>query len=194
MRPIRSEEALKRLYTLLACTLMVAVDSVMILYILHYIYNLEFRTQLYFRGHLFVMGMYLLVLLFLGQVFGGIIVGVRKAGEVMFSFLFAAIMSDVFFYFIVTLLSYKVPTPLPLLLTLVLQILFSCLWISMTAGIYRNRFKPYDVLLIYKGESINNFREKYQISFSLSELFTDIFWNCIFHNKIPIFIVPLFIP
>ena len=33
-------------------------------------------------------------------------------------------------------------------------------------------------------ESFNNFREKYQISFSLSELFTDIFWNCIFHNKI----------
>jgi hypothetical protein len=33
-------------------------------------------------------------------------------------------------------------------------------------------------------ESFNNFREQYQISFSLSDLFTDIFWNCIFHNKI----------
>jgi len=32
--------------------------------------------------------------------------------------------------------------------------------------------------------SFNNFREKYQMSFTLSELFTDIFWNCIFHNKI----------
>ena len=33
-------------------------------------------------------------------------------------------------------------------------------------------------------ESFNNFREQFQISFSLSQLFTDIFWNCIFHNKI----------
>ena len=31
--------------------------------------------------------------------------------------------------------------------------------------------------------SLNSFREKYQINFTLSELFTDIFWNSIFHNK-----------
>ena len=33
-------------------------------------------------------------------------------------------------------------------------------------------------------ESFNNFRKTYQISFTLTELFTDIFWNYIFHNKI----------
>ena len=32
-------------------------------------------------------------------------------------------------------------------------------------------------------DSFNNFRQKYQISFTLTELFTDIFWNSIFHNK-----------
>ena len=31
--------------------------------------------------------------------------------------------------------------------------------------------------------SLNSFREKYQMNFTLSELFTDIFWNSIFHNK-----------
>ena len=29
----------------------------------------------------------------------------------------------------------------------------------------------------------NNFRKKYQISFVLKDLFTDIYWNCIFHNE-----------
>ena len=33
-------------------------------------------------------------------------------------------------------------------------------------------------------ESFNHFRETYQISFTLNELFIDIFWNYIFHNKI----------
>lgn len=33
-------------------------------------------------------------------------------------------------------------------------------------------------------ESFNNFRAKYQMTFTLRDLFTDIFWNCIFHNKI----------
>ena len=33
-------------------------------------------------------------------------------------------------------------------------------------------------------ESFNNFRNKFQIKFSLSDLFNDIFWDKIFHNKI----------
>ena len=32
-------------------------------------------------------------------------------------------------------------------------------------------------------ESFNNFRTKYKMEFTLSNLFTDIFWNKIFHNK-----------
>ncbi len=31
--------------------------------------------------------------------------------------------------------------------------------------------------------SLDNFRNKYQMNFTLSELFTDIFWNSIFHNN-----------
>ena len=160
MRRIRSEEAMKRLYTLAACTIMIAVDALLILYVLHNVYNNEFRTQLYFKGHLFVMTMYVGVVLFLGQVFGGLLVGVRRAGEVMFSFVFTAIMSDAFFYLIAMLLSYKVPNPLSLLAVFGIQLLFSCGWISTTAAFYRNRFKPYNVLLIYGGESIHNFVEK----------------------------------
>jgi hypothetical protein len=33
-------------------------------------------------------------------------------------------------------------------------------------------------------ESFNNFRNKYKMDFNLSDLFCDIFWNKIFHNKI----------
>ena len=33
-------------------------------------------------------------------------------------------------------------------------------------------------------ESFNNFRNKFQIKFTLSDLFNDIFWDKIFHNKI----------
>ena len=32
-------------------------------------------------------------------------------------------------------------------------------------------------------DSLDRFRGKYQMNFTLSELFTDIFWNIIFHNK-----------
>ena len=35
----------------------------------------------------------------------------------------------------------------------------------------------------YFKSSFSCFHEKYQLNFTLSELFTDIFWNCIFQNK-----------
>ncbi len=160
MRNFKSADALRRLYMLVVCAVMILVNSGMILYILNRIYNLEFRTQLYLRGHIFVMALYIGVFLFLGQVFGGLLVGLRKVGEVMFSFLFTAILTDIFFYFIVMLLSYKFPDPRPLLLVLLLQLVFSFAWISIFGNLYGKKFKPFDVLLIYKGESIENFRKK----------------------------------
>ena len=36
----------------------------------------------------------------------------------------------------------------------------------------------------YFTESFNNFRNKYKMDFNLCDLFTDVFWNKIFHNKI----------
>ena len=160
MRNFKSADALRRLYMLVVCAVMILACSGMILYILNRIYNLEFRTQLYLRGHIFVMALYIGVFLFLGQVFGGLLVGIRKVGEVMFSLLFTAILTDIFFYFIVMLLSYKFPDPGPLLLVLLLQLVFSFSWISIFGNLYAKNFKPFDVLLIYKGESIENFRKK----------------------------------
>lgn len=145
---------------LVICAVMILVDSGMILYILNRIYNLEFRTQLYLRGHIFVMALYIGVFLFLGQVFGGLLVGVRKVGEVMFSLLFTTILSDIFFYFIAMLLSYKFPDMRPLLLVFLLQLIFSCFWIFIFGMLYARKFRPYDVLIIYSGDSIENFKRK----------------------------------
>ncbi|MCR4892649.1 MAG: sugar transferase [Lachnospiraceae bacterium] len=160
MRSIRSTDAWKRLYMLTVCAVMVAVDSAMILYILNQIYNVEFRTQIYLRGHIFVMALYIGVFIFLGRVFGGLLVGVRRIGEIVFSFIFTALFSDLFFYTIVMLLSYKIPDPRPLLLVLLLQLVFSCIWIVLTGKLYHRHFKPLNVLLVYYGESYQGFLEK----------------------------------
>ncbi len=145
---------------LFICAVMILVDAGMILLILNRIYNLEFRTQLYLRGHIFVMALYIGVFIFLGQVFGGLLVGIRKVGEVMFSCLFTAVLSDVFFYFIVMLLSYKFPAPGALFIVLLLQLIFSYIWIYAFGSLYARLFKPYDVLIIYSGGSIDNFKKK----------------------------------
>lgn len=155
-----NKEALRRLYTLIVAAVMVLVHVLLIFVVLNMVYNKGFRTQLYFKGHLFVIAIYSVVFVALGQIFGGISIGYRKKGEVLFSELFTAIISDLVFYLIAMMLSYRFPNPTPVLGALGLQIIFSACWISIAANIYSNVFRPYDMLLIYAGESTEAFVEK----------------------------------
>lgn len=157
---MKRREAYRRFYVLLTAAVMVAVQTGMIFYILHYNYNQDLRTQLYTRGHLFVLVLYALVLVILGKVFGGLLVGVRRNGEVLFSQIFTTIGANFVFYLEMMMLSYKFPTPVPLLGVTGLQIIFAALWISFTGNIYQKLFRPYDVLLVYQGDSTENFIEK----------------------------------
>lgn len=153
-------EAFRRLYTLTTAAVMVLIHVALVFVVLHYNYNNDFRTQLYLKGHLFVLAIYAAVFVFLGQIFGGILVGKKKAGEVLFSELFTAIFSDFIFYLITMLLSFKFPTPVPILGALGLQIISSALWIFATERLYHRFFKPYDVLLIYDGDAVEDFERK----------------------------------
>ena len=62
---MKRREAYRRFYVLAVAALMVAVQTGMIYVILHYNYNQDLRTQLYLRGHLFVLVLYALVLIIL---------------------------------------------------------------------------------------------------------------------------------
>ncbi len=157
---MKRREAYRRFYVLAVAALMVAVQTGMIYVILHYNYNQDLRTQLYLRGHLFVLVLYALVLIILGRVFGGLLVGFRKNSEVMFSQIFTTIGANFVFYLEMMMLSYKFPTPVPLFGTTLLQILFAAFLIYVSGRLYQKLFRPYDVLLVYQGDSTENFLEK----------------------------------
>lgn len=157
---MKRQEAFRRFFVLLAAAIMIAVQTVMVFYVLHYNYNQDFRTQLYTRGHLFVTVLYMLIYIMLGKVFGGLLVGVRRKGEVLFSQVFTSLLSNIIFYLEMMMLSYKFPTVVPLLGVTGLQIIFASIWITVTGSLYQSLFKPYDVLLVYEGEATNNFLQK----------------------------------
>lgn len=157
---MNNKEALRRLYTLITAAVMVAVHVLLIFVVLNRVYNNDFRTQLYLRGHIFVLAIYAVVFFALGQIFGGISIGFRKKGEVLFSEVFTAVFSDMVFYLIAMMLSYRFPTPVPILGALGIQIIFSAIWINLTGSVYANLFRPYDMLLIYSGEATDDFIKK----------------------------------
>ena len=155
-----NREAERRLYMLSSEAIMLAFHMLLIYLILHNVYNSEFRTQLYARGHIMVLGIYAVCYVFLGNLFGGLLVGSRRGSEVMFSETFTALFANGIFYLMVMMYSFSFPTIVPLLGATALQLLFSAAFIKTASVIYRKLFRAYQVLLIYDGDAIDDFRRK----------------------------------
>lgn len=154
---LKNTEAGRRFYTLMSGFVLVMAHVGFIYLILHYNYNQDFRTQLYMRGHLLVCAVYVASFVYLGGVFGGLLVGKRRTGEVIFSEVFTAVFSDAIFYLIVMMYSFKFPTLVPLFGALGLQIFVSYVWIKLCGAVYKRLFKPYEGLLIYAGDATDDF-------------------------------------
>ncbi len=153
-------EAKRRLYMLSAEAVMVIFHTALIYIVLHYVYNESFRTQLYLRGHILVLGIYAITYVFLGNLFGGLLIGSRRNGEVMFSETFTALFSNGIFYLIVMMYAFSFPTPVPLIGATMLQLIFSAFWIKLSGSVYKSSFDPYQVLLIYDGNATEDFVKK----------------------------------
>lgn len=170
---MKTQDAMRRLYELLTAAVLVLAETAMTIYVMNRYYNPQFRTMLYFRGHMVMTGIYIVMLVFVGRVFGGLLVGARKNGDVIFSQIFTLLFSNVSFYVIMMLLSLKFPDPSRLLGATGAEFVFAFVWISLMGNLYRQLFRPYEVLLIYQGDSIQQFRGKLDTrrdQFNVSEM------------------------
>ena len=157
---MKSQDALRRLFILFTAAVLVLFQTGMAVLLLHETYNRLFRTQLYFRGHVLMALIYAVMVIFVGRVFGGLLIGIRKSGEVVFSHVFTLLFSNAAYYVLMVLQSLMFPDPLPLVRMTVLQFAVAALWIFFMGSRYRILFRPYDVLLIYQGDSIRDFQGK----------------------------------
>ena len=157
---MRNSDALRRLFMLMTAAVLCILETATVIYIMNRYYNHEFRTMLYLRGHILMALIYLVVLIFLGRVFGGLMVGVRKNGEVLFSHFFTTVFADLSFYVLLMLLSLKFPNPLPLMAGALIQLIMAFVIIGYMGSWYRRIFRPYDVLLIYGSGSVEDFTPK----------------------------------
>ncbi len=145
---------------LVTAAVMCAFETAVVIYIMNRYYNTGFRTMLYLRGHILMALIYIVMLVFLGRVFGGLLVGVRKNGEVLFSHFFTTIFADFAFYVLLVLLSLMFPDPRALLVGFVIQIAAAFLLITITGNWYRMAFRPFDVLMVYGSEAVKELAKK----------------------------------
>lgn len=155
-----TSETKRRLYTLLVTAINILVQVLFVGYVWWRYYNPMIPKAYWFKGHIYIMSLYAIVLLLFMHIYGATRVGYFKRWDAMLSHLFATICANVFFYAEIALLAYKFPTVKPLLAATVLAFIFELIWLKLVLHWYRLLFPPHKVLLVYGREKEQEAREK----------------------------------
>ena len=150
----------KRIYNLIMAFLIVVLETAVVSYVWVVYYNTELPKAYYFWGHVFISAVYLCILLFASLMYGGLRIGSYRMLELLFSQVIATSLTDILFYAMVCMLAYHFPTPVPLIVGLIVQCVLIGAWIFLATNVYRGLFPPLDVLLIYDGAHKDLFVEK----------------------------------
>ncbi len=124
-------------------------------------YYLGYGLKLYFRGHLLILAIYFILLLFFSNTYGGLKIGYFKPMDVFFSQIFAILMANVISYFQISLLRNWLVPVLPIAEVAGLQLAISFLWAYVTNWIYMAIFKPRELLLISGVYSVDDIMRKF---------------------------------
>jgi len=104
--------------------------------------------QLYFKGHLLILLIYLVLLIFLSQIAGGMRTGYLKPGNVFGSEFTALAFTNILTYFQLSLMKNWLLSPGPFLLVFGVQIVLAAVWAYLSSAIYRKVFPPRETLVI----------------------------------------------
>ena len=104
--------------------------------------------NLYFRGHLLILLIYLVLLIFFSQITGGMKTGYLKPGSVFGSEITALAFTNILTYFQLSLMKNWLLSPRPFLIVFCVQLLLAALWAYLSSAIYRKVFPPRETLVI----------------------------------------------
>lgn len=159
-------ESFKRVVVLWLSFIGLIMQTAVYAYIwIEYYYPLVNRFNLGLRfhrnGHLLMFGIYLVLLFFFTNTYGGLKVGYLKPMDVFFSQLFSVIIVNVITYFQISLMrNWLVPVNYFVLATLC-QLLISGIWTALCNGVYRRVFPPRRMLLIHGDRDIEDILHKF---------------------------------
>lgn len=120
------------------------------------------KLKFYINGHILILLIYLVLLFFFSNTYGGLKIGYLKPTEVFFSQVFALLAVNVISYFQISLMSnWLAPVP-PILKVMVIQLVLSGIWTWFCHLFYRSVFPPREMLLIYGERSIDDILNKFE--------------------------------
>jgi len=115
----------------------------------------------YFKGHVLVILIYFVLILFFTSTFGGLKVGYLKPGDIIFSQIFGIVSVNVISYFQLSLMGNWLVPVRPMLLCSLIEIAFSALWTFMCNAFYHKAFPPRNLLFVHGERPIDDILYKF---------------------------------
>lgn len=129
-----------------------------------------YLVSFYRRGHYAIIALYGIILLFFSSMYGALRIGQYRRIEVLLSQYLSLLLTNILFYFIISLLAFGFVKPWVLLLVMLAEMIVSTICNVIVLHFYNLIFQPWKLLLIYGERSavdliykVETRRDKYAI-------------------------------
>lgn len=119
------------------------------------------QLRYYFKGHVLILFIYFVLLFFFTATFEGLKIGYLKPVDVYFSQFFALLSVNVISYFQISLIANWLIDARPILLTMLIQLVLSAVWVILCNMLYHKAFPPRRLLLVHGERPIDDIINKF---------------------------------
>lgn len=157
------KESLKRATILCLSFLGLIIQTAIYAYTWIEIYHMKlvWHNKFTFRGHLLMIFVYFVLLLFFSTTYGGLKIGYLKPWDVFFSQVFALVCVGIISYFQISLMEVRMVKGGPLVEMVLFQLVVAGLWTYLCNRCYRLFFPPRKLLLIHGDHPIESIMDKF---------------------------------
>ncbi len=124
--------------------------------------NFNRGLKFYQNGHLLIIAIYLVLLFFFTNTYGGLKIGYLKAMDVFLSQLFSLLIVNIITYFQISLMNNNLVPADRFTQATMIQLVISGVWIWMCNVVYRRAFPPREMLLIHGERDIGDILRKFE--------------------------------
>ncbi len=133
------------------------------------------HAKFYFKGHVLILLIYFVLLLFFASTYGVLKIGYLKAVDVFISEFFSLLFANVISYFQISLMANWVVPVRPIAKVMFVQTVFSIVWVFVCNTCYFRVFAPREILVVHGERPIDDIvakfesrKEKYKIGSSIN--------------------------
>ena len=157
------KESLKRAIILCLSFLGLLIHVAIYAYTWLEVYHMKlvWHNKFTFKGHLLMIFVYFILLLFFSSTYGGLKIGYLKPWDVFFSKVFSLVCVGIISYFQISLMEVRMVRWKPLLWMVLFQLIVAGLWTYFCNRCYRLFFPPRKLLLIHGDNSIDGIMAKF---------------------------------